>query len=82
VLNRKLTTEEIHAFAQTISTVKNKRFLDARLRMIDEITTVDSVLVNMGVLRPVELLTLLPYMIIGCTEIFSVGDRVRFTKWD
>ena len=34
VLNRKLTTEEIHAFAQTISTVKNKRFLDARLRMI------------------------------------------------
>ena len=48
VLNRKLTTEEIHAFAQTTTTVKNKRFLDARLRMIDEITTVDSVLVNWG----------------------------------
>lgn len=75
VLNRKLTTEEIHAFAQTISTVKNKRFLDARLRMIDEITTVDSVLVNMGVLSSggaPYFTTLYDYWMYG--DLFSRGS--------
>ncbi|NBH89904.1 hypothetical protein [Parabacteroides distasonis] len=50
VLNRKLTDEEIDEFARLISTVKNKRFFDARLRMIDEVTAVDSFLVRSGAL--------------------------------
>ncbi len=50
VLNRRLTNEEIDEFARLISTVKNKRFFDARLRMIDEVTAVDSFLVCSGAL--------------------------------
>ena len=50
VLNRTLTDEEIYEFAQVISTVKNKRFFDARLRLIDEVTAVDSFLVQSGAL--------------------------------
>jgi len=50
VLNRRLTDDEIGEFARLISTVKNKRFLDARLRMIDEVTAVDSFLVRSGAL--------------------------------
>lgn len=44
VLSRDLTREEIFSFAQTISSVKNKRFLDSRLHRIEEITTVDAYL--------------------------------------
>lgn len=50
VLNRRLTDDEIEEFARLISTVKNKRFLDARLRMIDEVTAVDSFLTRSGAL--------------------------------
>lgn len=45
-LTNKLSNDEVFNFAQTISKVKNKRFLDARLRKIEEITTVDSFLVK------------------------------------
>lgn len=50
VLGQVLTESEIIEFAQLISTVKNKRFLDSRLRMIDEITAIDSFLVKNGLL--------------------------------
>lgn len=50
VLNRRLTDDEIDEFTRLISTVKNKRFFDARLRMIDEVTAVDSFLVRSGAL--------------------------------
>lgn len=49
-LNRSLSNDEVFRFAQTISKVKNKRFLDARLRKIEEITTVDSFLVTYNLL--------------------------------
>ena len=42
VLSRNLSNDELFELAQIISTVKNKRFLDARLHLIDEITSVDS----------------------------------------
>jgi len=42
VLNRKLSDDELFELSQIISTVKNKRFLDSRLHLIDEITLVDS----------------------------------------
>jgi len=51
VLTRPLNEEEIFQFAQQISKVKNKRFLDARLHLIDEITTVDSILASNNLLN-------------------------------
>ena len=51
VLNRKLNDTEIFQFAQQISRVKNKRFLDYRLHLIDEITAVDSFLINNNLLK-------------------------------
>ena len=49
-LSRHLSDDEIFKFSQLISQVKNKRFLDARLHKIDEITSVDSFLVNNSLL--------------------------------
>lgn len=46
VLARELTDDDIFAFSQFISSVKNKRFLDARLRKIAEITAIDSFLMK------------------------------------
>ena len=46
VLTRHLTDTEIFELSQLISRVKNKRFLDYRLHLIDEITTVDSFFVS------------------------------------
>ena len=46
VLTRQLSDDEIFQFAQQISRVKNKRFLDSRLHLIDEITSVDSFFVS------------------------------------
>jgi len=47
-LNRQLTRDELFRFSQLISAVKNKRFLDSRLHLIDEITTVDGFLTGNG----------------------------------
>lgn len=46
ILTHQLSNDEIFRFSQQISQVKNKRFLDARLHKINEISTVDSFLVN------------------------------------
>ena len=89
VLSRELTGEEIDAFARVISAVKNKRFFDARLRLIDEVTAVDSFLVASGALasggaayfttrwplvgRPISRRS----MIIGCMATCSSGSRAR-----
>ena len=51
ILTRPLSNEEIFQFSQQISRVKNKRFLDSRLHLIDEITTVDSILVSNNLLN-------------------------------
>lgn len=51
ILSRDLTKDELFEFAQLISTVKNKRFLDSRLHRIDEITTIDKYLKKKDVLR-------------------------------
>ncbi len=50
VLKREMNKEEIFEFAQLISKVKNKRFLDSRLHRIDEITTLDNYLKSNGIL--------------------------------
>ena len=46
VLTRHLDNVEIFQLSQLISRVKNKRFLDARLHLMDEISAVDSFFVN------------------------------------
>jgi len=46
VLTRQLTDDEIFNLSQQISRVKNKRFLDSRLHLMDEIASVDSFFVN------------------------------------
>jgi len=46
VLTRNLSDDELFKLSQIISSVKNKRFLDSRLRLIEEITTVDSFFEN------------------------------------
>ncbi len=51
VLNRELSTDETFQLAQQISRVKNKRFLDSRLRKIDEITSVDSFFVGHNLIQ-------------------------------
>ena len=50
VLSRNLSDDELFELSQKISTVKNKRFLDSRLHLIDEISTVDSFFVNNNLL--------------------------------
>ncbi|MDR0231260.1 MAG: hypothetical protein LBI82_03990 [Dysgonamonadaceae bacterium] len=50
VLTRNLSNNEMLELSQKISTVKNKRFLDSRLHLIDEITSVDSFFVNNNLL--------------------------------
>jgi len=50
VLTRNLSNDELFELSQKISTVKNKRFLDSRLHLIDEITTVDSFFVSNNLL--------------------------------
>ena len=45
-LTRNLSNDELFELSQKISTVKNKRFLDSRLHLIDEISAVDSFFVK------------------------------------
>lgn len=46
ILNKDLSHEEIFRLAQEMSAIKNKRFLDSRLRLMAEITHVDSFFVS------------------------------------
>lgn len=46
VMKRNLSNDEILTLAKVIAQVKNKRFLDARHHLIDEISTVDSFFVK------------------------------------
>ena len=50
ILTRNLSNEELFELSQQISTIKNKRFLDSRLHLIDEISTVDSFFVKKDLL--------------------------------
>ncbi len=51
VLTRKLSDREVTELATIMSAVKNKRFLDSRLRMIEEISTIDSFFVSNNLLK-------------------------------
>ena len=49
-LTRHLSDDEIFKLSQVISQIKNKRFLDARLHKIDEVSTIDSFFVKNSLL--------------------------------
>jgi len=51
VLTRHLTNEEIFNLSQQISRVKNKRFLDSRIHLMEEIASVDSFFVRNSLLN-------------------------------
>ena len=51
VLTRQLTNDEIFNFSQQISRVKNKRFLDSRIHLMEEIASVDSFFVRNSLLN-------------------------------
>jgi hypothetical protein len=51
VLDRDLSTNEIFSLSQEISRVKNKRFLDARLHLMDEVSHVDSFFVANNLIK-------------------------------
>jgi|AGTN01.1.fsa_nt_gi hypothetical protein len=51
VLTRRLTDDEIFTLSQLISSVKNKRFFDSRLHLIEEISRVDSFFVKNDLLE-------------------------------
>jgi len=51
ILTRHLTDEEIFKLSQQVSRVKNKRFLDSRLHLIDEISSIDSFFVTNNLLN-------------------------------
>lgn len=44
VMTKLLSGDEVNSLAQVMSSIKNKRFLDSRLHLIDEVTKVDSFL--------------------------------------
>jgi len=50
ILTRNISNEELFELSQQISTIKNKRFLDSRLHLTDEISTVDSFFVKKNLL--------------------------------
>jgi len=50
ILSRQLTNNEVFSLAQQMSTIKNKRFLDSRLRLIEEVTAIDAFFVSNGLL--------------------------------
>jgi len=50
ILTHNLSNEELFELSQQISTIKNKRFLDSRLHLIDEISKVDSFFVEKNLL--------------------------------
>ncbi|MDD4970131.1 MAG: hypothetical protein PHT07_11970 [Paludibacter sp.] len=51
VLSRHLSDDEIFKLSQQVSRVKNKRFLDSRLHLIDEISSIDSFFVANNLLN-------------------------------
>ena len=51
VLTRHLTNDEISNLSQQISMVKNKRFLDSRIHLMEEIASVDSFFVRNSLLN-------------------------------
>jgi len=51
ILTRHLSDAEIFNLSQQVSRVKNKRFLDSRLHLIDEITSIDSFFVSNNLLN-------------------------------
>jgi hypothetical protein len=79
VVTTHLSDDEVNRFAQVISAVKNKRFLDSRLRLIDEVSKVDSFLVYNGYVQESGakyFTTLYDYWMYGCSFSRKAGSEI------
>ena len=79
VITTHLSDDEVNRFAQVISSVKNKRFLDSRLHLIDEISKVDSFLVYNGYVQESGakyFTTLYDYWMYGCSFSRNAGSEI------
>jgi len=79
VITAHLSDDEVNRFAQVISTVKNKRFLDSRLHLIDEVSKVDSFLVYNGYVQESGakyFTTLYDYWMYGCSFNRDAGSEI------
>lgn len=74
-LAREITENDIFQLAQKISSVKNKRYFDSRLRKIDELKTIDAFLDSTKILskHTIEYFTTF-------NDLWEYGDRIsRYT---
>jgi len=79
VITTHLSDDEVNRFAQVLSAVKNKRFLDSRLHLIDEISKVDSFLVYNGYVQESGakyFTTLYDYWMYGCSFSRKAGSEI------
>jgi hypothetical protein len=79
VITTHLSDDEVNRFAQVISSVKNKRFLDSRLHLIDEVSKVDSFLVYNGYTQESGakyFTTLYDYWMYGCSFSRDAGSEI------
>lgn len=79
VITTHLSDDEVNRFAQVISTVKNKRFLDSRQHLIDEVSKVDSFLVYNGYVQESGakyFTTLYDYWMYGCSFSRKAGSEI------
>ena len=79
VITTHLSDDEVNRFAQVISSVKNKRFLDSRLHLIDEVSKVDSFLVYNGYVQESGakyFTTLYDYWMYGCSFNRDAGSEI------
>jgi len=79
VITTHLSDDEVNRFAQVISAVKNKRFLDSRLHLIDEISKIDSFLVYNGYVQESGakyFTTLYDYWMYGCSFSRDAGSEI------
>lgn len=82
VLTRALTDEEMYELAQIISSVKNARYLDTRLRRIHEISTMDAFFKSKNLISdfgPLYYTTLNDMWLYGDRFIRESGQEISFT---
>jgi hypothetical protein len=82
ILNRYLSSNEINELSKTMTKIKNKRFLDSRLKLIDEINTIDSFFVQNGFINKSNakfLTTLYDNWLYGNSYLREAGQKIELT---
>jgi hypothetical protein len=82
ILNRGLSNNEINELSKIMTKIKNKRFLDSRLKLIDEISTIDSFFVQNGLTYTSNakfFTTLYDNWLYGNSYIREAGQKIELT---